>query len=208
MARDDNFPFDLASADGFVPMGNGFEARRRTGIVRVRGSAVSHPVLNLDGSALTLLAGELVTAMAFRLGNVLTLASSGVPKLAQASNTNATASSVGAVLRTNDTTPLAAATSFAVDAAGWALTTFQAPVAAVAGPLALFGRDAAAAGTADVAISPGAGSPSDDGGVPTALVYVELYTLNRKIPVRAEEAFLPKADQSRATRVIASAAVG
>ncbi|NJL82882.1 MAG: hypothetical protein HC890_07855 [Chloroflexaceae bacterium] len=208
MARDDNFPFDLASADGFVPMGNGFEARRRTGIVRVRGSAVSHPVLNLDGSALTLLAGELVTAMTFRLGHGLTLATSGVLKLALASNANATASSVGAVLRTSDTTPLAPATSFAADGAGWALITFQAPVAATAAPLALFGRDAAAAGTADVAIAPAAGAPTGDDGQPTAIVVVELFTLSRKIPIRADDPFLPKVDQARNTRVIASAAVG
>jgi len=201
MARENNFPYDLKT-DGYVSLGNGLEARRRTGIVRVVGSAVSHAVLTPDGAPLTLEAGELVTYLGIRLGHGLALASAGVVKVGLASNGDATAAAIAATLRTDDATPLAAATTFDKDASGYALIVPATPVAATAGALQLFGRDAAAAGTADVAVSPGADAPDASNGVSTALVVVEVYSIARKAPLAFDEVFLPKADQTLQTRVI------
>lgn len=205
MARSTNFPY-VIKTDGATPIGNGLEALRRTGIVRVQSAAASYPVLTLEGNAFTLAANEQVTYLGFRLLNGLTLSANGVVKLAQASNADATATNtIAAVLRSSDTTPLAAATSFPAESSGYALIGVGAALAASAGPLLLLGRDAAAAGTTNVNLSAGAGAPLNDQGIATALVICEIYTVFRKTPPKIGEIDLPDRDAALLTRVIKQA---
>lgn len=206
MARSTNFPH-VIKTDGATPIGNGLEGLRRTAIVRVQGPAASYPVLTLDGNPFVLAVNEQVTYMAFRLLHGLVLATAGVVKLAQASNADATAANaIAAVLRTNDTTPLAAATAFAAEASGYALIGATAAPAAVAGALLLTGRDAAGAGTANINISAISTAPQNKQGTPTALVICEIYTIFRKTPPKIGEIDLADDDAVLLTRVFKQAA--
>lgn len=202
MARDSNFPYSL-KADGFVSQGDGFEARRRTGVARISSSAVSHAITDEDGNAIALASGELISYISMRLINGVALGATGVVKVGLASDADATSASVAAaVLRSDDATPLTAATSFAAGASGYSLIAPQASVAASAGPLLVLGRNAAAAGASNVAIAPGADAPLNAAGDPTSLVLVEIYTISRKPPISDGELPLNKADQTTQTRVI------
>lgn len=204
MARQDIFPYSF-DEDGIISAGNGFEVERITGICRVVGSAVSHAIVKADGSAITLNVEQQFLYAGFRTLHPLTLASAGVLKVAQASNADATAATtVAAIARTDRATALAAATSFPANTSGWSLARLGTVTQPTAATLRLFGRDAGAAGAADVAISPGVGAPVSAAGVPTALVIVELFVARAKAPLKLEDvkSALSKDDQLLMTRVI------